>query len=197
MAKKSKEVNADGNVDINAKIKQEKKKMMTMIAIICVVVLGVGGFFGYKVMSSSNAKKAEEQKELEALDLKDYPVDEKESSKIYTRDIKKQTYVLKNGAILFEGTIVFHNKLCANLYNGISDRKEQASTEPDLAAEDMFGDKLMKDALNRYLQSTDKNELSSAEKLAEGLKDAINKQFVDTFGHEIVKNILVTNHIVQ
>lgn len=197
MAKSKKNVNVDGKVDIDAQVKKVKKKMMTTMLIIVVLIVAVGGFFGYRAISATNATKAELEKELETIELKDYPIDEKETSKIYSRDIEKQTYVLKNGAILFEGTIVFHNKLCANLYNGITDRKEQSSTEPDLTVEDMFGDKLMKDALNRYLQKTDKAELSSAEKLADGVKDAINKQFKDIYGHEIVKNILVTNHIVQ
>lgn len=195
MAKKNKTANE--NADINAEIKKKKKKMTMIIALLMVVVLGVGGFVGYKMSISASEKKAEEQKELDALDLKDYPVDEAESSKIYTKDIAKQTYVLKNGAILFEGTIVFHNKLCANLYNGITDRKEQLSTEPDTSQENVFGDKLTKDALNRFLQNTDKVSLSSAEKVSEGLKNAINEQFKNTFGHEVVKQILVTNHIVQ
>lgn len=195
MAKKNETANE--NADINAEIKKKKKKMTMIIALLMVVVLGVGGFVGYKMSISASEKKAEEQKELDALDLKDYPVDEAESSKIYTKDIAKQTYVLKNGAILFEGTIVFHNKLCANLYNGITDRKEQLSTEPDTSQENVFGDKLTKDALNRFLQNTDKVSLSSAEKVSEGLKNAINEQFKNTFGHEVVKQILVTNHIVQ
>lgn len=195
MAKKNETANE--NADINAEIKKKKKKMTMIIALLMVVVLGVGGFVGYKMSISASEKKAEEQKELDALDLKDYPIDEAESSKIYTKDIAKQTYVLKNGAILFEGTIVFHNKLCANLYNGITDRKEQLSTEPDTSQENVFGDKLTKDALNRFLQNTDKVSLSSAEKVSEGLKNAINEQFKNTFGHEVVKQILVTNHIVQ
>ena len=195
MAKKNKTANE--NADISAEIKKKKKKMTIVIGLLMVVVLGVGGFIGYKASISAGEKKAEEQKELDALDLKDYPLDEVETSKIYTKDIAKQTYVLKDGAILFEGTIVFHNKLCANLYNGITDRKEQLSTEPDTSQENVFGDKLAKDALNRFLQNTDKTTLSSAEKVSEGLKNAINEQFKNTFGHEVVKQILVTNHIVQ
>lgn len=195
MAKKNK--TTDENADINAEIKKKKKKMTVIIGLLMVVVLGVGGFIGYNASISANEKKAEEQKELDALALKDYPIDEAEASKIYTRDITKQTYVLKDGAILFEGTIVFYNKLCANLYNGITDRKEQLSTEPDSSQENVFGDKLTKDALNRYLQDTSKSLLNSTEKLSEGLKSAINEQFKNTFGHEVVKQILVTNHIVQ
>lgn len=195
MAKKNK--TTDENADINAEIKKKKKKMTVIIGLLMVVVLGVGGFVGYNASISASEKKAEEQKELDALALKDYPIDEAEASKIYTRDITKQTYVLKDGAILFEGTIVFYNKLCANLYNGITDRKEQLSTEPDSSQENVFGDKLTKDALNRYLQDTSKSLLNSTEKLSEGLKRAINEQFKNTFGHEVVKQILVTNHIVQ
>lgn len=195
MAKKNK--TTDENADINAEIKKKKKKMTVIIGLLMVVVLGVGGFVGYNASISASEKKAEEQKELDALALKDYPIDEAEASKIYTRDITKQTYVLKDGAILFEGTIVFYNKLCANLYNGITDRKEQLSTEPDSSQENVFGDKLTKDALNRYLQDTSKSLLNSTEKLSEGLKSAINEQFKNTFGHEVVKQILVTNHIVQ
>ena len=193
MAKKTENV----NVDINKQIKQQKKKIMTAVMSVICIIIAIGGFLGFKLISDSNATKAQLEKELESVELKDYPLDESEKAKIYTRDITKQTYILKNGAILFEGTIVFHNKLCANLYNGILDRKEQLSTEPDLTADDMFGDKLVKDILNRYLQSTDKNNLNSAEKISEGIKDAINKEFKENFGQEVVKNILVTSHIVQ
>jgi len=195
MAKKNK--TAGENIDINAEIKKNKKKMTVIIGILMVGVFGIGGFVGYKASITNSVKKADEQKELSQLALKDYPMDAVEATKIYTRDITKQTYVLKDGAILFEGTIVFHNKLCANLYNGITDRKEQLAVEPDSSVEDMFGDKLTKDALNRYLQTTNKITLKSTEVLAEGLKNAINEQFKNTFGHEVVKNILVTNHIVQ
>lgn len=195
MAKKNK--TAADNIDINAEIKKNKKKMTIIIGMLMVGVFGIGGFVGYKASITNSVKKADEQKELSQLALKDYPVGEVEATKIYTRDITKQTYVLKDGALLFEGTIVFHNKLCANLYNGITDRKEQLAVEPDSSVEDMFGDKLTKDALNRYLQTTNKITLKSTEVLAEGLKNAINEQFKNTFGHEVVKNILVTNHIVQ
>lgn len=195
MAKKNKTV--EENVDINAAIKKNKKKMTMIIGVLMIGVFGIGGFVGYKASIASSLKKFDEQQELYAADLKDYPVDAVEAAKIYTRDITKQTYVLKDGAILFEGTIVFHNKLCANLYNGITDRKEQLATEPDSSVEDMFGDKLAKDALNRYLQNTNKATLKSTEALAEGLKNAINEQFKNTFDYEVVKNILVTNHIVQ
>lgn len=186
-----------GNADINAEIKKSKKKMLLIFVVVTIIALVIGGFFGIKFFSASSADKAAVQKELESLDLKDYPVGEADSKKIYSRDIAKQTYILKNGAILFEGTLVFHNKLTANLYNGITDRKEQLSTEPDMSAESIFGDKLAKDALNRYLQETNKLDLSSTQKVSEGLKNAINKQFKDTFGHEVVKNILVTSHIIQ
>lgn len=196
MAKKNKN-NAGENVDINAAIKKSKKKMTIIIGVLMVGVFGIGGFVGYNVSIANSVQKADEQKELSQLALKDYPIDEVEATKIHTRDITKQTYVLKDGAILFEGTIVFHNKLCANLYNGITDRKEQLATEPDSSIENMFGDKLTKDALNRYLQTANKSTLKSTEVLAEGLKNAINAQFKNTFGHEVVKNILVTNHIVQ
>ena len=195
MAKKNK--TAGDNVDINAAIKKSKKKMTIIVGVLMIGVFGVGGFIGYNVSIENSVKKADEQNELSKLALKDYPMDEAESAKIHTRDITKQTYVLKDGAILFEGTIVFHNKLCANLYNGITDRQEQLATEPDSSVEDMFGDKLAKDALNRYLQTTNKATLKSTEVLAEGLKHAINEQFKNTFGHEVVKNILVTNNIVQ
>lgn len=195
MAKKNK--TAADNIDINAEIKKNKKKMTIIIGMLMVGVFGIGGFVGYKASITNSVKKADEQKELSQLALKDYPVGEVEATKIYTRDITKQTYVLKDGALLFEGTIVFHNKLCANIYNGITDRKEQLAVEPDSSVEDMFGDKLTKDALNRYLQTTNKITLKSTEVLAEGLKNAINEQFKNTFGHEVVKNILVTNHIVQ
>lgn len=192
MAKKD-----NSNVDINEQIKKQKKKMMmTLIAVVAVLV-SVGGFFGFKLMQDSKEAKAALEKELESVELKDYPVDDVEKNKIYTRDITKQTYILKNGAILFEGTIIFHNKLCANLYSGVVDRNEQNSTEPALDVEVMFGDKLVKDSLNRYFQETDKNSLRSTEAIADGIKNAINKEFKETFGQEVVNKILVTSHIVQ
>lgn len=193
MAKKAEKNNAD----INEQIKKQKKKMMTVMLIVISVLVAVGGFFGLKLMNASKEAKAALEKELESVQLKDYPLEDGEEFKIYTRDLTKQTYVLKNGAILFEGTIVFHNKLCANLYSGIMDRNEQVSTEPALTEDSLFGDKLSKDTLNRYFQSTDKNSLRSTEEISKGIKDAINKQFKETFGHEVVKNILVTSHIVQ
>lgn len=192
MAKKE-----NNNQDINEAIKKQKKKMMTIGIVVILVLAAVGGFFGLQLMNQSKEAKAALEKELESVELKDYPVDESEKAKIYTRDITKQTYILKNGAILFEGTIIFHNKLCANLYNGIVDRKEQAATEPALTGDTMFGDKLVKDSLNRYFQGTDKNTLRSTEKIAGGVKDAINKEFKETFGQEVVAKILVTSHIVQ
>lgn len=192
MAKKE-----NSNADINEQIKKQKKKMITIMIGVVGVIVAVGGFFGLKLMNESKEAKAVLEKELEAIELKDYPVDESEKFKIYTRDISKQTYVLKNGAILFEGTIVFHNKLCANLYSGIIDRSEQNSTEPSLDGEAMFGDKLVKDTLNRYFQGTDKNNLRSSEEIAEGIKEAVNEQFKETFGQEVVGKILVTSHIVQ
>ena len=185
------------NTDINTEIKKAKKKVFIIMGTLLIVVIGVAGFFGYKAISSSNAEKAKIQKELEAMDLKDYPVDASEENKIYSRDLAKQTYVLKDGAILFEGTLIFHNKLCANLYNGITDRKEQAETEPDLTLEGVFGEKLAKDALNKYLQEHSKSELSSSAAISEGIKEAINEEFKNTFGHEVIKQVLVTNHIVQ
>lgn len=194
MAKKKNTVN---EADINTVIKKEKKKMMMIFGVIIAIAVGVGGFFVYKMNSEAKAKEALLQKELDAVALKDYPVEETEKLKIYSRDITKQTYILKDGAILFEGTIVFYNKLCANLYNGITDRDEELSTEPDMTQDSVFGDKLTKDALNRLFQSTDKKTLSSTDKVAELVKEAINKQFKDTFGSDIVKQVLVTNHIVQ
>lgn len=194
MAKKKETANKS---DINAVIKKEKKKMMAIVGVVIAIVVGVGGFFGFKVISANKEKEAILQKELETIELKKYPVDDSEKMKIYSRDITKQTYVLKNGAIMFEATIVFHNKLCANLYNSVTNRDEQVSTEPDLTQDSVFGDKLTKDALNRLFQSLDKKTLSSSEEVAELVKNAINKQFKDTFGEEIVKQILVTSHIVQ
>lgn len=194
MAKKKETANKS---DINAVIKKEKKKMMAIVGVVIAIVVGVGGFFGFKVISANKEKEAILQKELETIELKKYPVDDSEKMKIYSRDITKQTYVLKNGAIMFEATIVFHNKLCANLYNSVTNRDEQVSTEPDLTQDSVFGDKLTKDALNRLFQSLDKKTLSSSEEVSELVKNAINKQFKDTFGEEIVKQILVTSHIVQ
>lgn len=185
------------NTDLNTEIKKAKKKIILIMGTILVVVVCAVSFFGFKAISETKAEKAKIQQELNGMALKDYPVDESEEHKIYARDLAKQTYVLKDGAILFEGTLIFHNKLCANLYNGITDRKEQSETEPDMTLENAFGEKLAKDALNKYLQESNKAELTSTVSIAEGVKDAINKQFEDTFGHEVVKQVLVTSHIVQ
>ena len=185
--------NKENNVTINNQINKNKNKMGLLTVVILIIVISIGGFFGYK----QKLKMDELKKELIVLDLKEYPIDEKEASNIYSRDIAKQAYLLKNGAISFEGTMVFYNKLCANLYSGLTGREDQLKTEPDLTADSLFGDKLSKDALNRYLQTATKSELVSTEKLAEGAKKAINEQFKATFGYEIVKDILVTYHVVQ
>ena len=184
------------NLNINDQIKQTKKKMIGIFAVVLVIVIGAGGLLGYKMLGTSKAEKEKIEKELEVVAIKDYPEDKKDKT-IYSRDIVKQAYVLKDGIMSFEGTIVFYNKLAANLYSGVLDRETQMSATPDIGLENVFGDKIAKDAINRYLQTMRKSEISSTEIASEGIKDAINKQFKDSYGQEIVKQILVTTHITQ
>ncbi len=194
MAKKEK----SNEINVNEQIKKTKKKLTVLILIIVTICVCVGSLMGYSLFQKNATAKLEEQKRIEARPLKNFPVDESEKNKIYSRDIPKQTYMLKDGALLFEGTIIFHNKLCANLYSGVTDRKSLEKTEPVFEKDtDVIGDKIMKDAINKYLQETDKSNLSTAYDLSDGLSKAINKQFKDILGHEVVKNILISNHIVQ
>ena len=194
MAKKEK----SNEINVNEQIKKTKKKLTVLILIIVTICVCVGSLIGYSLFQKNATAKLEEQKKIEARPLKDFPIDESEKNKIYSRDIPKQTYMLKDGALLFEGTIIFHNKLCANLYSGVADRKSLEKNEPVFEKDtDVIGDKVMKDAINKYLQETDKSSLSTAYDLSDGLSKAINKQFKDIFGHEVVKNILISNHIIQ
>lgn len=194
MAKKEK----SNEINVNEQIKKTKKKLTVLILIMITICVCVGSLIGYSLFQKNATAKLEEQKKIEARPLKDFPIDESEKNKIYSRDIPKQTYMLKDGALLFEGTIIFHNKLCANLYSGVADRKSLEKNEPVFEKDtDVIGDKVMKDAINKYLQETDKSNLSTAYDLSDGLSKAINKQFKDIFGHEVVKNILISNHIIQ
>ena len=58
MAKKNK--TAGENIDINAEIKKNKKKMTVIIGILMLGVFGIGGFVGYKASITNSVKKADE-----------------------------------------------------------------------------------------------------------------------------------------
>lgn len=193
MAKKS---NGAESGDVNAQIKTKNKKTMIIIGIVALLCIGGGGFVGYTMFQSKAAEKAIEKAEIAAKPLKDRDV--QDDSTIYTRDVDKQTYMLKNGAVQFSASLVFYNKYCANLYTGITDTKEVETANPDLSvADEYIGDKLMKNAVTKYIELNDKATLSSATALSEGLTKAINKEFKETFGHEILKDVWIKSHVVQ
>lgn len=203
---------ANKEKDINTNIKQAKKKGKIFLIIIILFIIAIGGFIVTTIIKKQNPSNLEQNHSnkgnlsnngSEITNMNSTTPSEDfeltivdNSEKIYLKDIPKQTYMLKDGVLLFEGTIIFKNKLCANLYTGITDIKSMKKTEPKLE-EDVIGDKLVKDSLTRYIKETPKTELMSIETLSTGLTKAINKQFKNTFGYEVVKNILVTNYIIQ
>lgn len=196
MAKDSKEEIQSADRNVSTEIMKMKKKMTLVIILLllCILVLGGGMFF---VLSKDSAEASEEVVIETITSLKDIPASEKDALSTYTRDIPSQTYMIPGGAIKFEGVLVFYNKECANLFNDITDLKIQRSTEPEFKDTDSLGDKIAKSAITLFLQENKKEDLKSTIFLAENLKKAINNAFVEKYGQEIVKEILITNHVVK
>lgn len=194
MAKGSKDEVQSADKNVSTEIMKMKKKMTLVIILLllCILVLGGGMFF---ILSKNSAEASDEIVIEHITALKDIPPTETE--KTYTRDIPSQTYMIPGGAIKFEGAMVFYNKECANLYNDITDLKTQKSTEPEFKDTDSLGDKIAKSAITLFLQENKKDDLKSTVFLAENLKNAINDAFVEKYGQEIIKEILITNHVVK
>ena len=195
MAKKKVEDNNSVEKNVSDEIKKMKKKMSLVIVLMLVLVIitGVGIFF----LTSNNNSNGEETETviIETTQLKDLTSETEHVT--YTRDIAKQTYMIPNGAILFEATMIFYNKECANLYNDITDLKAQQSTTPEFTDENTLGDKITKSAITLVLQSESKDKLKSTSYLSETIKKAVNDAFIEKYNQEIIKEVLITNHVVQ
>lgn len=194
MAKNSKDEAQSADKNVSTEILKMKRKMTLVIILllVCILVLGGGMFF---ILSKDSAEASNEVVIENITALKDIPPTEAE--KTYTRDIPSQTYMIPGGAIKFEGAMIFYNKECANLFNDITDLKTQKGTEPEFKDTDSLGDKIAKSAITLFLQENKKEDLKSTIFLAENLKNAINDAFVEKYGQEIIKEILITNHVVK
>lgn len=194
MAKNSKDEAQSSEKNVSSEIMKMKKKMTLVVVLLLVFILILGG--GMFMILSKNSAEASTEINIEHITkLKDIPPTETE--KTYTRDIHSQTYMIPGGAIKFEGAMIFYNKECANLFNDITDLKAQQGTEPEFKDTDSLGDKIAKSAITLFLQENTKEDLKSTVFLAENLRKTINNAFVEKYGEEIIKEILITNHVVK
>lgn len=191
--KKSQDNNSEKNVSDEIRNMKKKMTLVIILMLLVLIITGVGVFF----LTSSNKSNGDESQtaSIETTQIKDLKSETEHIT--YTRDIAKQTYMIPNGAILFEATMIFYNKECANLYNDITDLKAQQSTTPEFTDKSTLGDKITKSAITLVLQSESKDKLKSTSYLSETIKKAVNDAFIDKYGQEIIKEVLITNHVVQ
>lgn len=178
---------------VSQELKKMKKKMTLMVLLIVVVLIAsVGALF---MMNKKGSDSESKDTPVIGTMLKD--IVPEEGSITYRRDLPSHTYMISNGGIRLEASLIFYNKECANLYNDITDKKAQSKTEPTFGDADSLGDKIVKNKITLVLQSESKANLKSTEYLSNKLLETINESFVEKYGEELVKEVLITGHVVQ